>query len=204
MPRKRKTSKSIQPSKGPPTDIRLLLGSPPLLNGEDAGAYDALYDRILETVRPKDVLEEIWVRDVIDLIWETLRLRRLKTALMKAASHEGLRTILEDLNGPFGFVGTDESVGGWMRGDQKVVRAVESQLKKVGLDHDSIAAQTLVGKLDTFEKIDRLIAQTELRRNAILRELDRHRSVLADRMRALGRDIEDAEFVEVGASAEGR
>ena len=33
-------------------------------------------------IKPKDVLEEMWVRDVVDLTWETLRMRRLKAALL--------------------------------------------------------------------------------------------------------------------------
>jgi hypothetical protein len=59
----------------PPTDLQSLFGPVPLLAGEDASAYEALKGQIRAAVAPKDVIEEIWVRDVLDLLWETMRLR---------------------------------------------------------------------------------------------------------------------------------
>jgi hypothetical protein len=67
-----------------------LFGAPPLIGREDAAAYDALSARIAGAVAPADVLEEMWVRDVVDLAWETLRLRRLKALLLTAAAPEGM------------------------------------------------------------------------------------------------------------------
>lgn len=197
MARKSKSGKAIAQVAQRAGEIRALLGPPPLLEGEDRSTYDALHDRIYAAVRPEDTLEEIWTRDIVDLIWETLRLRGLKVALMRAAAHEGLEKILEALGGPWGA--NSDTVAGWMRRDQKSVRNVESQLKQAGLDQDAIAAQTLAAKLDTFEKLDRMIMQAEARRNAALREIDRHRIALAQRLRTLGKEIEDAEFAEVDA-----
>jgi hypothetical protein len=45
-------------------------GPAPLIPGEDPEAYKALQTRVAAAVAPKDVLEEIWVRDVVDLVWE--------------------------------------------------------------------------------------------------------------------------------------
>jgi butyrate kinase len=41
---------------------------------------------------------------------------------------------------------------------------------------DAVMAQTLSISLDEIERIDRMIATAEVRRNAILREVDRHRT----------------------------
>jgi hypothetical protein len=56
-------------------------------------------------------------------------------------------------------------------------------------------------KLDTFERIDRLIMQSEARRTMFLRELDRHRDVVARRLREASAAIADAEFREVDTAA---
>ena len=48
---------------------------------------------------PSDILEQIWVRDVVDLTWETLRLRRLKAQFLTATAHEGLAMVLGPLLG---------------------------------------------------------------------------------------------------------
>jgi hypothetical protein len=42
-------------------DLQALLGPAPLLEGEDADAYHALYGHIRAAVEPKDAIGEIWV-----------------------------------------------------------------------------------------------------------------------------------------------
>jgi hypothetical protein len=174
------------------------LGPAPLLEGEDASAYEALNGRIRSAVAPNDIIEEIWARDVLDLLWETMRLRRLKAKLMRAAAHEGLNELLRPLTGSWL---NDELVNGWARRDEKSVKKVDALLKQAGLDQEAIAARTLAVKLDAFERIDRMITQTEARRNMILREIDRHREALARRLREASAMIEDAQFTEIAAPA---
>ena len=67
---------------------------PPLIAGEDAAAYDDLLARISAALEPSDILEEIWVRDVVDMVWDALRLRRLKAQLLTVSAYEGMHTIL--------------------------------------------------------------------------------------------------------------
>jgi hypothetical protein len=64
-----------------------LLGPPPLIQGEDAGGYDELLARITGTLQSADILEEIWIRDVVDLVWGAFRVRRLKANLATAIYH---------------------------------------------------------------------------------------------------------------------
>src|SRR5215813_13972974 len=91
---------SITPTSPPERAGRLALsGPPPLLEGEDTAAYDELLVRISGAVKPADILEEIWVRDIVDLVWEAFRLRRLKANLTTAVAHEGVERILTPLLG---------------------------------------------------------------------------------------------------------
>ena len=46
------------------------LGPPPLIPGEKQVIYNELLVRISGTLRPADILEEIWIRDVVDLVWD--------------------------------------------------------------------------------------------------------------------------------------
>jgi hypothetical protein len=193
----RESAAAKSPRVEPHPDLTALFGPPPLLEGEDAAAYEALSRQIRLAVMPKDVIEEMGVRDVGDLLWETLRLRRLKAKLMRAAAHEGLHKLLLPLTEIFEH---DDLINGWVARDGKSVRKVNALLEQAGLDQESVAAQTLAVKLDTFERIDRMITQTEARRVMILREIDRHRDVLARRLREISATIEDAEFIEVDAT----
>jgi hypothetical protein len=65
------------------------------------------------------------------------------------------------------------------------------------LSIDDVIAETLECKIDTFERIDRMLASSEARRNNALREIDRHREALGAAMRRAVDEVEDAEFRDV-------
>ena len=71
-----------------------LFGPPPLIEGEDAAAYDQLLARIFAAVKPVDVIDEMFTADVVSLEWEVLRLRRLKWSLIRAPGLEALEDFL--------------------------------------------------------------------------------------------------------------
>jgi hypothetical protein len=62
-----------------------IFGPPPLGEGDDEPAYAELLRRVTDRIRPKDVLEEILVRDFVDLTWERFRWRRDKVAILPQA-----------------------------------------------------------------------------------------------------------------------
>src|SRR5262249_57982887 len=57
------------------------LPPPSLATGEDAAGYAQLAAHIRAAVAPANIIEEIWARDVADLTWDVVRLRRLKAGL---------------------------------------------------------------------------------------------------------------------------
>jgi hypothetical protein len=69
-------------------------GPPLLLEGEDGVGYDELLARICAAVKPVNVIEEMFVADVVFLQWEIVRLRRLKLSLLKTSGHEALEDFL--------------------------------------------------------------------------------------------------------------
>ena len=71
-----------------------LFGPPPLIEGEDAAAYDQLLARICAAVKPVDIIDEMFIADVVSLEWEVLRLRRLKWSLIRARGLEALEDFL--------------------------------------------------------------------------------------------------------------
>ncbi len=71
-----------------------LFGPPPLIEGEDAAAYDQLLARICAAVKPVDVIDEIFIADVVPSEWEVLRLHRLKWSLIRARGLEALEDFL--------------------------------------------------------------------------------------------------------------
>jgi ribosomal protein L12E/L44/L45/RPP1/RPP2 len=172
----------------------LELGPPVLLEGEDIGEYERLLARVTAAVVPADIIEEFWVRDVVDLVWEALRLRRLKASLLLSSTAAGLQKVLAPI---VRYSELPELVKAWYGRDKSALQKVTKLLEQAGLTMDHVMAETLSAKLDDVERIDRMIANAEARRHVVLREIDRHRAAVAARLRAAGEAIEEGEFEEV-------
>src|SRR5262249_50466668 len=131
-------------------------GPPPLIEGESAAEYEALLARVANALQPADVLEEIWIRDVVDLCWEVFRLRRLKAALMTSAAHEGMEQLLTPL---FPSIGQGRSLARkWAAGaDEDTRQQIETAMGKAGVTREAVAARTLALRIDDFERIDRML-----------------------------------------------
>ena len=156
-------------------------GPAPLAEGEDAAAYDELLLRISCAVRPADIFEEIWVRDIVDLTWEVLRLRRFAACLMTVGARRALELDLRPL------VGYDQAQGlarGFAARVPAAVSEVAEHFAANGIAMENLAAKGLGLQLDSIERVDRMTMAAEARRNAALREIDRHRTTLARRLRA--------------------
>ncbi|GJD93939.1 hypothetical protein [Methylobacterium iners] len=169
--------------------------------GEDAGHYRRITQQIVESVSPTDIIEHFWVRDIADLIWETLRLRRLKGNLLQTASHKALKRVLRDA---VGFPAIEQLVKSWSTGDASSLQRVDDLLKGMSLSFDAVYAEALAERVGEIERIDRLIASAESRRNTVLREISRHRDAVALRLARASAAIEDAEFAEVRETDEQR
>jgi esterase/lipase len=92
----------------------------------------------------------------------------------------------------------DELAEKWLRRHRKL-KEVDERLAAAGLSMDAVMAETLASRLDDVERIERLIATVEARLAAALREIDRHRAVLAERLRGATQEIADAEYKELPA-----
>jgi hypothetical protein len=165
-----------KPQKAPPKEPdevvtleqRDFFGPPPLIPGEDPIAYETLLARVKKMIHPKDVFEEIWVQDLVELTWDTFRLRRLRSNVFKTYAHNRVAEIFEKPTGG------DELLQGWALGGPNALAEVNRRLAAEGLTMDGLMADGLVANLDVLAPVDRMIAGSEARRNQILRELERH------------------------------
>ena len=183
-----------------PTDLRSLLGEPPLLDGEDVAKYEVLAREIDDAVQPNDAIEQIWARDLTDLTWEMLRLRRAREQLMRSSAHKGLGELLRPL---VHVMDRSALCDEWAKREPEAIEEVDRVLAEAGIDQQATAAHTLRAELPTLEKIENLIARAEARRHAILREFDRRRDVIERRLRDIAEGVQDAEFKELPSRGSG-
>ena len=189
------STSTIPPPAGAVTAMAFL-APPPLIDGEDSASYDDLLARISGTLKPADILEEIWVRDVVDLTWDIFRLRRLKVHLLRADAHQGMAELIGPL---LKWDHTFRTAVGWSMGEEAAVKTVAATLAASGLTVDAATALTFARRIHEIERIDRMTMAAEGRRNAILREIERHRATFARTLRRAVNGVEDGEVKVLAA-----
>lgn len=167
---------------------------PIFLRGEDPSAYQSMLDQVRTAVEPSDFIEEAWVHDIVDLLWESIRCKRMKAAFVNAQTYEGLSMMLRRrIDGDVAY----QLVEGWLRNNPDAIQQVTETLAHLGLTLHDARALTIPMHLRTIDAFDRMIAGAESRRSSVLREIDRRRAAFALALRSALKPIEEAEFTEV-------
>jgi hypothetical protein len=230
-----------------------LFGPPQLLQGEDAAGYDELLGRVCAAIKPVDVIDQIFIDDLVSLEWELLRWRRLKSNLMRTCGVTALKYFLNanldydqyrkcfeddltevlqdnltedqteddawklahkcarsesdaidkvneilagaDLNMHEILDGAktrkaDELARQYAGRDPRVIKLIDKLLARANLSIEAIMTEQLTRQLDNIERVDRLSAIAENRRNAMLREIDRRRAALGEALRRSVQEVE--------------
>jgi hypothetical protein len=84
--------------------------------------------------------EEIWVRDVVDLTWETLRMRRFKAKLLASATSTGLERILHRAGN--NWTQDRDLSRRWAARDRQAIKQVDKRLATMGLTIEAVTAET--------------------------------------------------------------
>jgi hypothetical protein len=177
----------------------------PLLPGEQEAEYAEFALAIVKAAHPNDAIEDLLTRDVIDLSWEVLRLRRLKAGLLRGAISSSIYQVMCRLGYEDEYAW--KLAANWAAERKAAQKEVAGALQKAQLTMEDVMAETLEGKIDSFERFDRMLASSEARRNNALREIERHRAALGVAVRQAIDEVQDAEFRDVdtgevaGASA---
>ena len=114
-----------------------------------------------------------------------------------------INEVLAGINLDMGEIGYDaradkaqELVQDYLRRKPDAVTLVDELLADAGVSMDTFMTKALRDKIDDIERIDRLTAIAETRRNAALREIDRRRVVLGEALRRSVQEIEDDDFAD--------
>jgi hypothetical protein len=161
-----------------------LLPPAPLLATESKNDFDQLCDALNEEIKPRNIVECMYVSDIAYLFWEILRLRRCKAALINSRVRHALEDLLPELlreAGEFAHEREGEAndlAYRWFT-DQEVKKQIAKLLKQFHLDESAIEAEAFRKSGAELEQIDRLLASQESRRNRALRCIAEYRGGLA-------------------------
>jgi CheY-like chemotaxis protein len=152
-----------------------LFGPPSLLYGESEDAYNELFERVNEALKPADIFEEFAARDLANAMMDSVRFARLKPELLKGNMRTGLERVLKPLLLKFPTVSADSVAAKYVAGDKNAIEIVEGAMILADLSMDAVVAETLSYEMSGFEAIDRLETSAQSRRYSILREIERRR-----------------------------
>jgi hypothetical protein len=174
-----------------PEPIRELLGPAPLLRWESAERYERVLASMAQAVEPKDWIEWVWTKDLVDLGWEAARARRAQATAVGLAYRKALAHLMGN---PRTYnVGAEHQarIARLSSGDPDELRAFCETLKGMGLSTEAIGDTAYLLAMADIEPIGAIIARCETRRDAVLREMDRRRAFKA-RMRAALPSLDEA------------
>ena len=169
------------------------LGPAPLLEGEDKAEYTGLLSEVQRQVMPEDAIEQIYVRDIVDLTWELMRSRRIKVALLHKGQIRAVQQLLSSENWP----GLHSDAKSSVRTAIKTSFADGVKVfARYGVTLQDINGHAFAAERDTLLLLDQSMLKIEARRNFALREIERRRVTLGRRLGAAINEVE-AEFKEV-------
>jgi hypothetical protein len=165
-----------------------LLPKLPLLITESADEFDALRDAFEREIKPRGIIEQMYVHDISAIVWEILRLRRCKVIIINSAFRSALEYLLVQLlkgPGQYGYEVEDKAKAlaqAWFT-DQEAKKQVSEMLARFDLDESAIEAEAIRRSSSDLELLDRMLTSLESRRNKALGCVAEYRVSLGQQLR---------------------
>src|SRR5499426_2786497 len=177
-----------------------LLPKLPLLITESAEEFDALRDAFEQEIKPRGIIEQMYVHDICAIVWEILRLGRCKVVIINSALRNALQSVLKQLlrqPGQYEYEVEDEAqtlAQSWFT-DQEAKKQVSEILSRFDLDESAIEAEAIRRSSADLELLDRMLTSLESRRNKALGCVAEYRASLAHQLRESADRIIDGKGV---------
>jgi hypothetical protein len=205
-------------------ELRGLFGPPPVLSSEDLKAYDAMFARILKSLKPTDFIEQMLGKDLTDATWEMKRYSRHKALVIERQYREQQELEeAEEAEETAEQVEESAAVDGAQSEQVEDVKPagepttqfdrmleLAAVVDSVIPDCDEIIlgpvdelkyAAALENNVNYYERLDRLHSVAMARRDDVLRQLDFYRQGLGRHLRQVTNDIIEGEFLETKEDA---
>jgi len=172
----------------------------PVLITESADEFDALRDAFEREIKPRGIIEQMYVHDISSIVWEILRFRRCKAVIINAAFRSALEELLQQLlrdPGQFLYDGQEQAqtlAHAWFT-DKEAKNEVSETLSRFDLDESAIEAEAIKRSSANLELLDRMLTSLESRRDKALGCVAEYRASLAHQLRESADRIIDGKGV---------
>ena len=169
-----------------------LLAASPLLITEFEDEFNQIRDALNKEINPRGIIEEIYVWDIADLLWEILRLRRCRAVIINCGYRPALVALLQQCLREPGLLDSFDEMKAqdlaikWFTNEDEGKAQVLKLLAKFQLDELSIEAESIRTQASDLERLDRLLSSLETRRDKALQSIAEFRGGLAKQLRESG------------------
>src|SRR5215472_4629743 len=173
-----------------------LLPKTPLLITESADEFDALRNAFDQEIKPRGIIEQMYVHDICAIVWEILRLRRCKVVIINSAFRSALEHLLEG-PGQYDYEVQAKALvlaQAWFT-DQEAKKQVSETLSRFDLDESAIEAEAIRKASSELELLERMLTSLESRRDKALGCVAEYRASLAHQLRESADRIVDGKDV---------
>jgi hypothetical protein len=174
-----------------PKELVQLFADPPLVGNEKREDYDQVFSAIVDALQPTEKILWFLVKDLADLTWDIVRERKVKVYIIRSfeivAVEEALAS--SDALG----LGSDVEARQWAT-DPKMRIKIDKKLLAAGFSSSEIQAKAFIRGGREIDIIDRRIATYELRRMAILRQIEEYNGKRARQLERASSQIIEGEF----------
>ena len=188
-------------SKSKNAAARLRAGTPVLIT-ESVEEFVVLRSRLYDEIRPNGIIEEGWVDDLAAVIWEIMRLLRIRAEILNGAFYEAMKKILQQVwsedfeDYSLRNRAIEDLAWQWLGNDSDARAKVSEMLGHHQLDETAFEAEAFRLRAEDLDKLDWMLSRAELRREKLLTAIAAFRQGLGKVLRHLSDEL--LEQVEPG------
>ena len=155
----------------------------PLLITESAEEFERLRTDIEQEIKPLGIIEQIYVSDVIYIVWDIMRLRRCKDVIVNTGFPDAIKRLLDRHYENSEIAGELEDLAcGWFT-EPKAKKRVAELLGQFQLDELAIEAEAMREMSPDLERLDGMLSSLESRRDKALDRVAAYRDYLGHQLR---------------------
>jgi hypothetical protein len=160
-----------------PEEARTLFARAPILSSESKIPYWSLVESMAGVMGPRDIIEWIVVKNLVDLTYDMIFYRRVKIGIIDVARMSALISILNSILPDPSAKEVRKLAKGWF-----VSSEAKSAIAALFIEHKinphHIDAEAVRLNSQALEQIERMLAGMEARLGLAYREIDYHRESL--------------------------
>jgi hypothetical protein len=158
----------------PEASKKTLIHQPTLFSFESYRDYRHLEGAIRDHICPQNILEEIWVAEIVEAQWEIQRLRRYKSQIVNSLKLSGLQSLLNSISD--GDDAENADLARRFFTNKAIKKQVNAMLRNFDLDESAVEVEAYRLSMQVLKQIDCRLMELAKRRDKLFQQIEDYRA----------------------------